>query len=208
MNYQNLLLVGLAVGGFYLLTRNKKSAVAQKSSSQGGGGGAIGGGYIGGTTLLPIGRENTQSNILVTDLISTTPTINSCISNPNQEGCGKLLPNVNLQEQQASSVAVLEPTRGDSKLNQTNLEQVTSTSSGVKQPSGLTTTSTPTTPTITTPSTTTASTSNLSPTTKSGFSGNRADGYYDAEVSRSRRRGISDKYDFDGEYGTFINDMF
>lgn len=212
MKYQNLLLVGLAVGGFYLLTRKKKGEVAKKSSSQGGGG-AIGGGAIGGGFLTPIARENT-SNIIVTDLIQKTPTINSCVSNPNQEGCDKLLPNVNLQEQQASSVAVLEPTRDDSKLNQTNLEQqvstpsTTTTTGSVKQPSGLTTTSSPTTSTITTPSTTTASTSNLSPTTKSGFSGNRADGYYDAEVSKSRRRGISDKYDFDGEYGTFVNDMF
>jgi hypothetical protein len=163
--------------------------------------------------LLPIGQENTQSNILVTDLITSTPTINSCISNPNLQGCDKLLPSIKTPEQ-ASSVAVLEPIRNDSKLNQTSLEeQVTppTTTGSVKQPSTLTPTSIESatiTTTSPTPSTTTASTSNLSPTTKSGFSGNRADGYYDAEVSRSKRRGISDKYDFDGEYGTFVNDMF
>lgn len=206
MTHQNLLLVGLAVGGFYLLTRKKNSAVAQKSSSQGGGGGAIGG-----STLLPIGRENTESNILVTDLITSTPTMSSCIKYPNLQGCDKLLPSI---KEQASSVAVLEPTRNDSKLNKTSLEeQVTppTTTGSVKQPSTLTPTSTESatiTTTSPTPSPTTASTTNPSPTTKSGFSGNRADGYYDAEVSRSRRRGISDKYDFDGEYGTFVNDMF
>ena len=40
------------------------------------------------------------------------------------------------------------------------------------------------------------------------FTGNRMDVPYAEEISMERRRGRKDKFDFDGEYGTFIEDSF
>jgi hypothetical protein len=44
--------------------------------------------------------------------------------------------------------------------------------------------------------------------TKVAFLGNRVDGYFESQVSSSRRKGRKDKYDFDGEYSTFLDDSF
>lgn len=46
------------------------------------------------------------------------------------------------------------------------------------------------------------------PSKEKKFTGSRMDVPYAEEISMERRRGRKDKFDFDGEYGTFIEDSF
>lgn len=46
------------------------------------------------------------------------------------------------------------------------------------------------------------------PSKEKKFTGSRMDVPYEEEISMERRRGRKDKFDFDGEYGTFIEDSF
>ena len=89
MKYQNLLLAGLAIGGFYLFMKKPKGAVTKKSTSKrsGSSGGSIGGG-------VKSQMENSEIGVNVFDVTANTPSMRTCITNPSIIGCDELLPSL------------------------------------------------------------------------------------------------------------------
>ena len=215
MKTQDLLLVALVIGGLYFLTRKKKGGVAKKSESSGGGGG----GGIGGGMPQPIGMETNEIDVNITDLTANTPSMSACIKNPDMVGCENVLPALATADDKEIA---LEDVTGDNKVT-------AGMGSGVYGGGGISTgesggtigvvpkqtdtraytpTTAPTEPVKEAPTkpVTEAPIKPTEPTKR--FTGDRADGYYAEEISKDRRRGRKDKFDFDGEYGTFVDDSF
>jgi len=233
MKTQDILLVALAIGGLYFLTKKKKKGgVATKTGSSGGGGGVGGGGIP-----QPIGMETNQIDLNITDLTANTPSMSSCIKNPDLSGCDSILPL--LASPTGKEDAIQDLNDGDTggyENQQTTIRDYEPTNDGVyNSPPLIPLPSEPAEPPINdfpiklppikyppikgepigdieapikieVPIK--ASPVKLESVVKSGFSGNRADGYYAEEISKDRRKGRKDKYDFDGEYGTFVDDSF
>ena len=226
MKTQDILLVALAIGGLYFLTKKKKKGgVATKTGSSGGGGGVGGGGIP-----QPIGMETNQIDLNITDLTANTPSMSSCIKNPDLSGCDSILPLLASPTGKEDAIQNINDSKGDGGLGDTGgyeNQQTTTiryepTNDGVYNSPPLIPAEPIKLPPIKYPpikgepigtpigdvETPIKATPVKASPVKSGFSGNRADGYYAEEISKDRRKGRKDKYDFDGEYGTFVDDSF
>ena len=289
MKYQNLLLAGLAIGGFYLFMKKPKGAVTKKSTSKrsGSSGGSIGSG-------VKSQMENSEIGVNIFDLTANTPSMRTCITNPSIIGCDELLPSlVNAKVKGDVISQIMESTNKDTKIANPSYEEdmggyyeedmggyyeedmggsyesgdvyeatpvgedgsisydvgvirnpdgsIGSGDSVIRNPDGSISygggviknpdgSSGSGDAVIKNPdgsisrggavsdgSASAGSASAGSPSagsasagsaTKVSFSGNRVDGYFESQVSSSRKKGRKDKYDFDGEYGTFLDDSF
>ncbi len=119
MKYQNLLLAGLAIGGFYLFMKKPKGAVTKKSTSKrsGSSGGSIGSG-------VKSQMENSEIGVNIFDLTANTPSMRTCITNPSIIGCDELLPSlVNAKVKGDVISQIMESTNKDTKIANPSYEE-------------------------------------------------------------------------------------
>lgn len=238
MKTQDLLLVALVVGGLYFLTRKKKGGVAKKSeSSGGGGGGGIGGGMpqpigmetneidvnitdltantpsmsaciknpdmVGCENVLPILATAEGKEIALGDVGDGKGGYTSGLDIGDGGGVTAGMGSGGYDGGGGTSTGGL----GGTSIDRDDIRGIDTKQTDIKtytptRPAKLP----PTKPTKPVASPVPSPTKPEVPTKR--FTGDRADGYYAEEVSRDRRKGRKDKFDFDGEYGTFVDDSF
>ena len=119
MKYQNLLLAGLTIGGFYLFMKKPKGAVTKKSTSKrsGSSGGSIGSG-------VKSQMENSEMGVNIFDLTANTPSMRTCITNPSIIGCDGLLPSlVNAKVKGDVISQIMESSNNDTKIANPSYEE-------------------------------------------------------------------------------------